>query len=110
MRGVCHPRIASCSESCVSSLVKEIHVVIPANPAVEQLSALASHLLARREAILEAWRAAGNADGENDIASSLSRAQFNDHIPKVLDCLAHRIQDGRCATESSPAPIETETV
>ena len=77
---------------------------------MEQLSALASHLLVRRDAILEAWRAAGNAAGENDMASSLSRAQFNDHSPKVLDCLAHRIQDDGCATGSSPAQVETETV
>ena len=73
--------------------VQEIHVVIPHNAAIEQLSALASELLARRETILEAWRTLGDLSSpERTIASSLSRAQFNDHIPAVLDCLAHTIQ------------------
>lgn len=72
--------------------VKDIHVVIPPNPKVEQLSALASELLERRDIILKAWRAAGELAPERSPASSLSRAQFNDHIPAVLDCLAHTIQ------------------
>lgn len=71
---------------------KDVPVVTPANRAGEQLSALASDLLARRDAILKAWRAAGEADPERSIASSLSRAQFNDHIPAVLDCLARTIE------------------
>ena len=58
----------------------------------EQLHALASELLARRDAILEAWRAAGESAAERSVASSLSRAQFNDHVPAVLDCLAHTIE------------------
>jgi len=56
-----------------------------------QLRALAAELLQRRDLILDAWRAAGVRDGDCSIASSLSRAQFNDHIPAVLDCLAHTI-------------------
>lgn len=65
-----------------------------ANPSIaeEQLMLLASALLARRDAILDAWRAAGDAAGDSSIASSLSRVQFNDHIPAVLDCLAHTIE------------------
>jgi signal transduction histidine kinase len=63
-----------------------------ASRAREQLSAIASELLARRDAILEAWRAAGEPAAERSVASSLSRAQFNDHIPAVLDCLAHTIE------------------
>lgn len=71
----------------------EIHIIIPRDRAVEQLSALASELLRRRDDILSAWREAGEPDGSTrSIASSLSRAQFNDHIPAVLDCLAHTIQ------------------
>jgi signal transduction histidine kinase len=69
-----------------------IHIVIPPNQALEQLSALAATLLERRDAILTAWRAAGDRSAERNIASSLSRAQFNDHIPAVLDCLGHTIQ------------------
>jgi signal transduction histidine kinase len=63
-----------------------------ANRAREQQVLLASALLARRDAILDAWRAAGEVAGECSVASSLSRVQFNDHIPAVLDCLAHTIQ------------------
>ena len=75
--------------------MSDIHVVIPANPALQQLSALATDLLARRDAILAAWRALGEAEAgtERNIAGSLSRAQFNDHIPAVLDCFGHTIQE-----------------
>ncbi|HWW62924.1 MAG TPA: HAMP domain-containing sensor histidine kinase, partial [Thermoanaerobaculia bacterium] len=52
------------------------------------MQALVAHLLNRRDAILDAWRSAGRP-AECSIASSLSRNQFNDHIPAVLDCLAH---------------------
>jgi signal transduction histidine kinase len=58
----------------------------------DQLSAIAAELLVRRDAILDAWRRAGDEDGECSIASSLSRAQFIDHIPAVLDCLANTIE------------------
>jgi signal transduction histidine kinase len=84
--------------SCVTDLMPAI--VSRATRAGEQLSALASELLARRDEILKAWRAAGELDAERSIASSLSRAQFNDHIPAVLDCLAHTIEawpDGQTA-------------
>jgi signal transduction histidine kinase len=73
-------------------MAEDIHVVIPRNRAVEELSALASELLSRRNQILHAWRSAGDGSTERSIASSLSRAQFNDHIPAVLDCLGHTIQ------------------
>jgi signal transduction histidine kinase len=71
---------------------KDIHVVFPANPAREQLSALAAHLLSRRDVILDAWRAYGDVVPGQNIAASLSRAQFNDHIPAVLDSLSHSLQ------------------
>ncbi len=66
--------------------------VVSANRARMQLSAIASELLSRRDAILDAWRTAGEPGAERGIASSLSRAQFNDHVPAVLDCLAHTIE------------------
>jgi len=59
----------------------------------EQLNALAENLLQRREAILDAWRNAGESGTHPGIGSSLSRAQFNDHIPAVLDCLAHTLRE-----------------
>lgn len=64
----------------------------PTSRAREQLRALAAELLERREAILEAWRAAGEHDAERSVASSLSRVQFNDHIPALLDCLASTLE------------------
>ena len=57
----------------------------------QQLSALAATLLERRDVILAAWRAAGDAAPERSAGSALSRVQFNDHVPAVLDCLAHTI-------------------
>jgi signal transduction histidine kinase len=77
-----------------------IHVVFPSNPAKEQLNALASELLARRETILDAWRAYGDVVPGRNIGSSLSRAQFNDHIPAVLDALSQ----GLNTWPEEPAP------
>ena len=71
---------------------KDIHVVFPANPTREQLSALAAELLSRREVILDAWRAYGDVVPGQNIAASLSRAQFIDHIPAVLDSLSESLQ------------------
>ena len=64
----------------------DLHLVIRSNSAADQVSALADALIERRETILDHWRSAGDAR-QGSIASSLSRAQFNDHIPAVLDCL-----------------------
>src|SRR5947209_4597821 len=50
-----------------------------------ELTALAVYLSERRGAILEAWRAAVDAEYELPTASSLPRTQFNDHIPELLD-------------------------
>src|SRR3954454_10161927 len=70
----------------------DLHLVIKATDAAAQLNELARELLVRRESILDAWRAAGDAGPGGSIASSLSRAQFNDHIPAVLDCLASTLR------------------
>jgi len=50
-----------------------------------QLGALADHLLARREAILESWRCAVDGDSSLATATALGRKEFYDHIPAVLD-------------------------
>ena len=89
---------------------KDVHVVFPANPAMEQLSALAAELLQRRDIILDAWRAAGENAPERSPASSLSRAQFNDHIPAVLDCLAHTIQAWPGLDDPRAEQIQVERV
>ncbi|MEO8381031.1 MAG: HAMP domain-containing sensor histidine kinase [Acidobacteriota bacterium] len=77
---------------------------------VEQLAALAEELFSRREAILQAWREAGESGTERSIASSLSRAQFNDHIPAVLDCLAHTIQAWPCEEDVQAGRTRTARV
>src|SRR5665213_271436 len=50
-----------------------------------QLLALADHLNSRREEILANWRRAAEVDPIQTTLRSLTRAQFYDHIPQVLD-------------------------
>jgi signal transduction histidine kinase len=56
------------------------------------LSALARHLAGRRRAILANWQRSVESDPELGSSSSLSRAQFNDHIPQVLDAFERRLE------------------
>ena len=81
-----------------------------ASRAREQLSEIAAELLARRDAILEAWRAAGEPGAERGIAASLSRAQFNDHVPAVLDCLAHTIEAWPDEQTAAAGQIQSQRV
>ncbi|HEX7706850.1 MAG TPA: HAMP domain-containing sensor histidine kinase [Thermoanaerobaculia bacterium] len=71
---------------------EEVHIVFPANPTREHLSALAGDLRRRRELILDAWRAYGDAVPGRNIAASLSRVQFNDHIPMVLESFSQTLE------------------
>ncbi|MDP9191349.1 MAG: HAMP domain-containing histidine kinase [Acidobacteriota bacterium] len=79
----------------------EIHTVFLGSHAKEQLAALAAELLERRDIILDAWRSYGDATPGRNVGSSLSRVQFNDHIPSVLDCLASTLE----AWPDSPDPV-----
>jgi signal transduction histidine kinase len=56
------------------------------------LVALSNHLRGRREHILEAWRRAAQRDPRVTTATTLSRVQFYDHIPKLLDALERRLR------------------
>ena len=56
-----------------------------------QLRALSDYLNSRREVILLAWRQAAKADPEQTTARSLTRGQFNDHIPQVLDAFQNKL-------------------
>jgi signal transduction histidine kinase len=58
----------------------------------DQLLALASHLNGRRDSILEKWRAAVKQDVALSNASTLSSAQFYDHIPGVLDSFERNLR------------------
>lgn len=57
-----------------------------------ELSALAANLRARRAQILEAWSRAAQQDPKITAATTLSRAQFYDHIPNMLDALHRRLE------------------
>jgi signal transduction histidine kinase len=52
---------------------------------------LAAYLSQRREHILSAWHQALDADMQVTAHSNLSRAQFNDHIPAVLEGFERRL-------------------
>jgi signal transduction histidine kinase len=56
------------------------------------LAALARHLAGRRRAILANWQHSVESDPELSSSSSLSRTQFNDHIPQVLDAFERRLE------------------
>ncbi len=58
------------------------------------MAELSDYLATRREAILQAWSRAVDADEKQTTASSLTRAQFNDHIPGILDAFERRLRAG----------------
>ena len=61
----------------------------------DPLASIAAALAARRPVILQRWRAAADADPELTTASAISRAQFFDHIPEVLDAFERRLRARR---------------
>jgi signal transduction histidine kinase len=77
----------------------------------QELDALSDHLATRREAILQAWRNAAYADPEQTTARSLTRGQFNDHIPEVLDAFERKLRSrpgGAAAQAASIAQMQEE--
>jgi signal transduction histidine kinase len=78
----------------------------------QELAALASHLSVRREAILTTWRNAVESDPELSTSPTLSRIQFNDHIPAVLNaferelCARHRAETWEAAEEQKEHAAE----
>jgi signal transduction histidine kinase len=69
------------------------------------LNQLAAHLAGRRDAILANWRSVVDADPELTTASTITRAQFIDHIPAVLDAFEWRLSAQR-TTERAQAREE----
>ena len=59
---------------------------------VATLAAFADHLEARRDALLQAWANAAETDPKLTTAATLSRIQFFDHIPSMLDALAAKLR------------------
>lgn len=76
----------------------------------ERLPALAAWLSSRRDAILESWRLATLADSRQETAGTLTRGQFEDHIPNILDALekALRTRAGSEAHEKAEREIIRE--
>ncbi|RIV26760.1 sensor histidine kinase [Fibrisoma montanum] len=60
----------------------------PAKPPVE----LATYLFARREALLNLWRTACEADVTIPNTANLSREEFNDQVPVVLDLFDQQLR------------------
>lgn len=56
------------------------------------LAALADFLHERRAAILAAWSHAAEGNPDLTTSATLSRVQFYDHIPHMLDALEHRLR------------------
>jgi signal transduction histidine kinase len=63
-----------------------------ADDSSKRLQAIASYLAQRQPDILRRWHALVDGDPELSTASSISRAQFYDHIPQVLDAFGRRLR------------------
>jgi signal transduction histidine kinase len=76
------------------------------------LTVLAYHLAARREIILERWRRAVESDPQLASHSFLSRAEFYNHIPAVLDaferelCARHRTETAAAEDEQKESAAD----
>lgn len=71
-----------------------------------QLAALAAHLHARRQAILDAWRAISLADPGLETPSNISVLHFEDIAPQILDNFERRLRTANAS--SSPSEEEEE--
>ena len=71
----------------------------------DELLELAAYVARRRQAILQAWRGAVNADAVLTTATSLPRTQFYDHIPDVLASFERKL---RSATGQNDASMEAD--
>ena len=60
--------------------------------AQEQSRGLADHLQGARARILQCWQDAVAQDAQLTTASTISRTQFNDHIPQLLEAFEHRLR------------------
>ena len=73
--------------------------------AYKQLDALADHLQMQRSKVLQAWQDSVTQDPELTTAGNLSRVQFMDHVPQVLDAYEHRLR-AQDRSEKRQARIE----
>jgi signal transduction histidine kinase len=61
-------------------------------PVGGELDALSRHLHAERDSILKSWRLAAEWDPLQTTERSLTRAEFNDHIPSLLDAFESKLK------------------
>lgn len=73
------------------------------------LKSLAAYLALRREAVLSAWRRAVDADPDLTTASTITRAQFVDHIPAVLDAFEWRLSAQNPSDRAQAHEEQTES-
>ncbi len=58
----------------------------------DDIEHLAAHLRTRRSNILSTWRRKVDLDASVSASATLARAQFIDHIPKILDAFDRRLR------------------
>jgi len=78
----------------------------------EQFDLISDFLASRRDAILSAWRREAEADPTQTTVRSLTRGQFNDHIPEVLDAFEQKLRarPGGAADRSADRVTSKEEV
>ena len=77
----------------------------------QQMSVFSAQIASRREVILEAWRNAVEADPAQTTVSALTRSQFNDHIPALLDAFEEKLRadpGGQPALAANQAKVQQE--
>jgi signal transduction histidine kinase len=74
----------------------------------EQFNALSDFLGIQRETILQAWRNAADADPKQTTVRALTRGQFNDHIPEVLDAFERKLRTRPGGAADTAADIVTK--
>ena len=75
----------------------------------EQFNALSDFLGTQREAILRAWRKAADTDPKQTTVRALTRGQFNDHIPQVLDAFERKLRARPGGAADKAADIATKS-
>jgi signal transduction histidine kinase len=72
----------------------------------DQFNDLCDYLATRRKAILLAWWKASGDDPAQTTAHSLTRGQFNDHIPEVLDAFESKLRSRPGGAEDRAADVQ----
>ncbi len=73
---------------------------------IAQFNIFCDYLATRRDAILAAWRKASETDPRQTTARSLTRAQFNDHVPALLDAFERQLRSHPGGSEALIAEAE----